>query len=130
MPSPHYDACIMLKKGESFSADELEVVVRDVAQRLAEGDEPRLVVRSDTTIILSVDDMFLQFDHQDDDFVLIESADMAEHFNVPCQQCAERYCLHGFDNNMELFNDYLIILEELDATNKFFIIQLNTGEVF
>lgn len=111
-----YDTLIMLKPGSSFTADDLHRLLLDVTQSGAvsverEGDRFRVFAGTGQ----------LDIGRNDAAYVAEESTDIAEKFGIPSRGCHSRFEMTGDDPDMELFNDYLLINERLQATGKFVI---------
>lgn len=111
-----YDTLIMLKPDESFTVDELHALVFDAMRTGSaaverEGGRVRVTAGSG-----SLDIAWHNAAH-----VVEESIEIAERFGVPSQGCRARIAMAGDDPDMELFNDYLLINERLQATGKFVI---------
>jgi len=117
-----YETLIMLKPEASFSLDDLEQLVRKLVSKSVE--------RKASAVILSLDSSYLQIDYSNASHVIEESREMAERYSLNCQDCAERFEMHADDMDMDFFNDYLVINEHLEKTNKFIIFDPNQGKLF
>ncbi|MEZ6142192.1 MAG: hypothetical protein R3B84_16650 [Zavarzinella sp.] len=111
-----YDTLIMLKPSASFSVDEMLEVVQGVA---ATGDGS--VERIGSTIRRVTSAGHIEIVPNSSGYVIEESNEIAERFDIPCHGCATRYEMSGEDADMELFNDYLIINERLQELGRFVI---------
>jgi|GEM_PF-3040314 len=111
-----YDTLIMLHPGTSFSVDEMLEVVQSVAAT-SDGS----VELSGSTVRLATSAGHIDITPNSSDYVVEESNEIAERFDIPCRDCAARYEMSGEDAGMELFNDYLIINERLQTLGKFVI---------
>lgn len=111
-----YETLIMLKPGTSFSVDEMNSLVVRVSQRgrtVVNRERSQIYIRSGSNL--------LNISWNNLPHVVEESDEIAERFNIPSQGCVARFEMYGDDADMELFNDYLIINEQLQATGKFVI---------
>ncbi|MCY2995927.1 MAG: hypothetical protein NTY19_49965, partial [Planctomycetota bacterium] len=73
---------------------------------------------------------YLRVDYNDEPHVIEESKEIAVDCGIPCGQCAARYEMSGDDPEMELFNDYLLVSERLDATGQFLLFDQVEGKLF
>jgi hypothetical protein len=111
-----YDTLIMLKPDASFSVDEVHALVVDVMN-----SEAAAVEREGSRVRVTTGSGSLDIVWDDAGHVVEESNEIAERFGVPSQGCRARLEMAGDDPDMELFNDYLLINERLQATGKFVI---------
>ena len=72
----------------------------------------------------------LTIEFNDAPHVVEESQEIAEAFGIPCGQCDARFEMSGDDPDMELFNDYLLVNERLDAAGCFFVFDPTEGKLF
>ncbi|MGB1765106.1 hypothetical protein [Alloalcanivorax xenomutans] len=119
-----YDTLIMLKPEASFTVDQLYALVMEV---VASGEAT--VERDVEAIRITADSATLNIDWNDDAHVVVESNEIAAEFGVPSQGCPARFEMAGDDPDMDLFNDYLIISEKLQATGKFVIFDTQEGRL-
>jgi hypothetical protein len=120
-----YDTLIMLKPDATFSLEDMESILRDVAES-GEG----LVERQGTSIFLRSSDSYLQIDFNNEPFVIEESKEIAADRDIACGECAARFEMASDDPDMELFNDYLLVNERLDETGNFLIFDQAEGNLF
>ncbi|WP_425616729.1 hypothetical protein NA78x_000383 [Anatilimnocola sp. NA78] len=111
-----YDTLIMLKPGATFATDDLHRIVSDVAK-----SGQAKVERSGGQIRLVADGGFIEIGSNDAPHVLQESDEIAKRFSIPCQGCSKRFEMTSEDPEMDLFNDYLMINEQLQSTGLFTI---------
>ena len=72
----------------------------------------------------------LQIDHNNAPDVIEESQEIADDFDIACAACAVRFEISGDDPDMKLFNDYLLVVEKLEATGSFYIFDQSEEELF
>ena len=111
-----YDTLILLKPGAAFSVDEMLEVVQSMA---ATGGGS--VTRKGSAVRLTTPAGHIEITLNSSSYVVEESNDIAERFDIPCRDCTTRYEMSGEDTDMELFNDYLIINERLQKLGRFVI---------
>ena len=111
-----YDTLIMLKPDAAFTVDELHALVVDVVK-----SGEAAVERKGSHVRVAARSGWLDIAWHNSGYVLEESNEIAERFSVPSQGCRARFEMAGDDPDMELFNDYLVINERLQATGKFVI---------
>jgi hypothetical protein len=111
-----YDTLIMLKPDASFTVDELHALVADVTRT-----KSAAVEREGSHVRVAVGSASLLIAWHNAAHIVEESNEIAERFGVPSQGCRARFEMAGDDPDMELFNDYLLINERLQATGKFVI---------
>lgn len=119
-----YETFAMLKPTATFSLDELERVVRAVADS---GDAE--VSRSGRKIRMSIGEAVLEIGENSDDYVAEECNEIADQLSIPRQNFPKRYEFAAEDPELELFNDYLLVAERLQQTGKFVIFDCNNGTV-
>ena len=111
-----YDTFIMLKPDASFTVDELhEIVINVMKTRSA------VVEREGNHVRITASSGSINITWHNSAYVFEESKEIADRFGVPSQGCRARFEMAGDDPDMELFNDYLLINERLQATDKFII---------
>lgn len=111
-----YNTLIMLKPGASFTVDELHALVVDV---MKSGEA--VVEREGSHVRVTAASGSLDIAWHNAAHVVEESDEIAERFGVPSHGCKSRFEMAGDDPDMELFNDYLLINERLQASGKFVI---------
>ena len=111
-----YDTLVMLKPGSTFTVEEM----LEVVQKVAAGGVGS-VTRTGSTIRLETAAGYFELTLNTSDYVIEESNEIAQQFGIACRDCASRFEMTGQDSDMELFNDYLIINERLQALGKFVI---------
>ena len=119
-----YDTLIMLKPDATFSPDEMAMVLRNVAQ-----SGGRTVECRGTSVIRKSGGAYLQVDFSNGPHVIEESKEIAVAYGIPCDHCAARFEMNGDDPDMDLFNDYLLVNERLEATGNFFIFDPIEGKL-
>jgi hypothetical protein len=118
-----YEALAYLKPGPAFSLDELERVVRDVA-RSGEAE----VSRSGRTVRLELGGAVMEITENCEPEDLAVCRGIAERYSVPCDGCTACFAFFAEDPEMELFNDYLLVLERLHRTGRFVVFDYTQGE--
>ncbi len=111
-----YETLAMLKPGASYSLDDLERLVTEVAQ-----SGEAAVSRSGKTVRMVDGEAYVTFTENKAPYVVVESNDIAAKFAMPCKGCPSRFEIGGDDPEMELFNDYLLVAERLQGTGLFVI---------
>ena len=120
-----YETLIMLKQGEEFSPQEMHELVKDVCDT---GEASFGAV--DSSCVIRDDESYIQIDYAASPDVATESKEIAEFANMDCAECTVRFEMNGQDIDMLLFNDYLLVLEKISATNKFYIFDSAQGEEY
>ena len=111
-----YDTFIMLKPDASCAVEELHALVSDVMKSGA-----GTVERKGNHVRVTSGTGSLEIAWHDSAYVADESDEIAERFGVPSEGCRAQFEMAGDDPDMELFNDYLLTNERLQATGKFVI---------
>jgi hypothetical protein len=119
-----YETLAILKPTATFSLDDLERIVRDVA---ASGDAE--VSRSGRTVRIVRGEAYLEISENSDDYVPEECNEIADQLSIPRQNFPKRYEFAAEDPDMELFNDYLLVAERLQKTGNFVIFDRNQGKL-
>ena len=112
-----YDTLIMLKPDASFTVDELHALIVNVVKAAGSA----AVEREGSHVRVTAGSGSIDITWRNSAYVVEESNEIAERFGVPLQGCRARFEMSGDDPEMELFNDYLLINERLQATGKFVI---------
>ena len=120
-----YETLIMLKDGESFSPHDMHELVKDVC-----GSGQGSFEAAGTSCFIRANDSYIRIHHSAEPHVAEESKEIAEYANMGCADCTSRFEMKGDDMDMLLFNDYLLILERITATDKFFIFDSAQGREF
>ncbi len=120
-----YETLIMLKPDQQFSMTEMEQLVQDVCS-----NGQAQVSLSGETLHVEDSGAVLMISFSDGDWVAEEAQELAQRKNLPTQGVTVRYEMNGRDEDMQLYNDYLLINERLDATGKFIIFDQFTGQLF
>ncbi len=111
-----YDTLIMLKPDASFTPDGLYELVAGVVT----SNEAQLS-REGKGVRIAIGDSWIEIAWNPSGYVRVESDEIADRFSIPCRGCHRRFEMTGDDPTMDLFNDYLLINERLQATNDFVI---------
>ena len=120
-----YETLLMVKPGVVISLSDIEGVLNEVA---ASGKG--IVERRPISVLYLINTNYLRIQINQDPNVIKESCEIAAETGVPCEACSMRFEMEGEDDNMELFNDYILINEKLDNTGNFFIFDQNEGRMF
>ncbi len=81
-------------------------------------------------ITVSLQGACLTINDADGDWVAVESREIAERFNIPSKDCKARYEMNGRDDEMLLYNEYLLINERLEAAGLFVIFDQYSEQFF
>lgn len=119
-----YDTLIMLRPEAAFTLDALHTLVRDVVR-----EGTATVERVEDCLRVRTAEGSLSIVWNAAPHVLEESNELGEEFGVPTGGCRARFEMSGDDPGMELFNDYLLINERLQATGKFVLFDLQEGKL-
>lgn len=120
-----YAILAMIKDGVRFSSDDLHDVLLDITRTgkasLTRNGNLFHLVSGDGTLDLAI---------ANEPHVEIESNEIAESYSIPCQGSCSRIEMSGDDPDMELFNDFLLINERLQATGNFVIFDPQECKLF
>ena len=119
-----YETFAMLKPTAKFSLDELERIVRSVAE--SGGAE---VSRSGRKLRMSIGEAVLEIGENSDYYVAEECNEIADQLSIPRENFPTRYEFAAEDPELELFNDYLLVAERLQKTGKFVIFDCTQGKL-
>jgi hypothetical protein len=121
-----YEVMAMVKAGHSFSMAELEATLR----KLAKAGDATVEKVDDQTLVLHLEEGVLEITRNADERVRLESDEIAEEFDMDCAGSSVRYETSGDDPDLELFNDFVILMEWLEATGHFAIFDPNEETAF
>ena len=119
-----YETLILVKPGKDLPFSEIESIARTIADT---GDglfksSPRRLA------IVLEDEAELKIQLNDSADVLVESKELAAKTGIVCDKVTVRFEVSGEDPEMDLFNDYMMILEEIHATGKVILIDPVEGQ--
>lgn len=117
-----YEALVMLKPGNTFSVDEMEALVKKVTAAT--------VRRESDSVIVETESAGFDIDYNDEPYVVEESIEITGDSGIDCYASTVRFEVQGEDPEMELFNDYLLVMETLDKMDKFVIYDPTEGIEF
>lgn len=120
-----YETLIMLKEGEEYSPQQMHELVKGIC-----GSGEAVFEVIDTSCVMRDGESFIRIDYSSAPDVAIESKEIAAYAGMDCSECKIRYEMNGQDMEMLLFNDYLLVLDKISATNKFLIFDSAQGEEY
>ena len=103
-----YDALIMLDNADRLT---FETFVENVRKAAAAYEVE--VAEGETLVTVSDDCATLRLSWEESPHVVVESNEIAEQFGGRCENSARRIVTHGDDPDMELFNVWLFIVQDL-----------------
>ena len=103
-----YDALIMLGEDCDLTFDGLV----ELLTKVNVGDE---LTRSEErqSVVLRRGDSYVTFDWNEDEYVLVESLEIAESSGLPCRTATRRIETSGDDDSMELLSTWMVAVESL-----------------
>jgi hypothetical protein len=120
-----YETLMMIKPGEEFSMK----AMADLVTKVCQSGEAE-VKQTGGGIRVSLQEASLMIHYADGDWVAIESEELAARFNLPVSGCLTRFEMTGRDDDMLLYNEYLLINERLEDTGLFVVFDQFSGKRF
>ena len=120
-----YETLMMIKPGGEFSMQAMAALVSEVCRS---GDAQ--VKHDKGGIKVSLQNASLMINFSDEDWVAIESQEIAARFSLPVSGCRARFEMSGRDDDLLLYNEYLLINERLEDTGLFVVLDQFSGTRF
>jgi len=110
-----YEALILIKPGIEVGAGEIERIAREASSPSVQ------VSRQPSMVVVESGSSRIEIAYNDDDYVLKESQELSDEYEIPCAECSARYELSGEDITDTLSTVYASFIEGIVATEKCFV---------
>ena len=120
-----YEIMAMIKSGHDLSREWMRGELRQIRgleKKIEEDESPRIKIREENA--------YISIDFNNKDYVVIESKEIADKHGIDCTDCVSRFEISGKDEDMLLFNDFLLLMERLENHGAFVLFDKYTGKLY